>query len=639
MMVPTYQKGTPLPARGEEGCIAVRLASGCGACLPAAPPRHYREHGRLFMIRYLVFMACIFCLVPANAHAKTINMSHDLVRLGIASQNLEPNSPTVDAGPAFQATLEYVKRNGPVNLVTLDTGAYYFLTPRNPNAYLSLAELSNLTIDLAGSTMHLADAFSSGFFLTNCQKVTLTNFKIDFLKPPYTYVQLESVDSHSRTFTYGTLPGWPDPATLTAPIPVVLWAVAFRDGEIVPATSRMHVASPIRNNVLSLVQDNTPWTQSATLATLQSGDIIAVTQRGDASSVTISGGDSIKISHATVYGSCAMGVLFEKVSNSTADHVQVIPRKGNLFSTNADGVHFVDTWNNNHIRNCHIVRTLDDALAMDSLCIATVTESWTEKATVNRKAYSRFPNGTRVNFFDPVSDKELKGATIVFQDPIDSIDPVFGGQVMLSFDQPLPALTAGSGMIYASANQRGAGSSIERNRVEDILFGRGIWIGGSVGITIKNNLIGHTSNGGIVVFQGIFSYPLPPARDIRIEHNLVCGSLGPMASGSGTYIALGAIMVDSENNAFSFASSPVNRNISIQFNCVVSSGRTGIWVGQLNGGTIAHNSVIGYGFYPNLPTFGVNPAEEAQLPRDFTRPFVVHGSKKVRVFDNFSFPY
>jgi hypothetical protein len=597
--------------------------------------------GRLLMRLYLVLVACVFCLVATNAQADTINMSQDLVRLGIYSQNLAPNSPSVDAGPLFQATLTYVQSHSAITLVTLDPGAYYFLTPQDPpTAYLSFPPLSNLTLDLAGSTIYFAGAFLHGFYLVDCQNVTLTNFKIDFLQPPYTYVQLEMVDPAARTFTYKTLPGWPDPATLTAPAKadVVLWALAFRNGDIVPGTSRMQVAQPnVGGNVLSLTPENTaPWTQSATLATLQPGDIIAVTQRGGGQPVRVFNGDSISISDATIYGGSTMAVLLIMVSNSTVDHVQVIPRASNLFSTNADGIHFIDSGPNNHIRNCHVVRTLDDALVMDSLDLATVstaTQSGATQIIVAPTGNFPFPNGTAVNFIDPNSCQELPGATIVFQVPLEN------GTVKLTFDRPLPALAAGSGMAFASADQRGAGSSIEGNRAEDILFGRGIWIGGSVGITIQDNIIGHTSDAGVAVYQatnyspGTSAYPVPPAHDITIQYNLVDGSLGPMASGAGTQIALGGIMVDSVNQDHAFVSSAPHTNISIQFNRVLSSGRTGIWVGQLNGGTIRHNSIIGYGLYPNLPIWGVPLDEIPQLLKDFTQALVVHNSQNVSVSD------
>jgi hypothetical protein len=258
-------------------------------------------------------IACSICLGSTKAETGAVNLSHDLVRLGIAGQNLAPDMPSLDARPLFQATLEYVK-NHRINLVTLDPGAYYFLTPQDPTTYLRFFSLKSLTVDLAGSTIYFAGAFLQGFALTDCQHVMLTNFKIDFLQPPYTYVQLASVDPNHRTLTYKTLPQWPDPATPTIPpgVSVELWAVAFRHEKIVAGTSRMQVAQPIATNLLSLVQDNTPWTQSTTLATLQPGDIVVVTQRGGSPPIIVTGGDSITISNATVYGSGGFAVLLNR---------------------------------------------------------------------------------------------------------------------------------------------------------------------------------------------------------------------------------------------------------------------------------------------------------------------------------------
>ncbi|HKF58685.1 MAG TPA: hypothetical protein VKJ45_24810, partial [Blastocatellia bacterium] len=62
-----------------------------------------------------------------SASAVTLNLSRDLVRLGIAAQNLTPNNPSLDAGPLFQAAIQYIGNN-PVQVLTVDPGSYYFLT-------------------------------------------------------------------------------------------------------------------------------------------------------------------------------------------------------------------------------------------------------------------------------------------------------------------------------------------------------------------------------------------------------------------------------------------------------------------------------------------------------------------------------
>jgi len=72
---------------------------------------------------------------PALAQT-TINLSHDLVQLGIANQRMVPNMSALDSQPLFVAALQYVQSN-PVQLVTADPGAYYFLAPAdNPAIYV-----------------------------------------------------------------------------------------------------------------------------------------------------------------------------------------------------------------------------------------------------------------------------------------------------------------------------------------------------------------------------------------------------------------------------------------------------------------------------------------------------------------------
>jgi hypothetical protein len=425
---------------------------------------------------------------------------------------------------------------------------------------------------------------------------------------------------------------------MTTPVgPPELWAVVFRNGNIVPGTSRMRVAEPIANGVLQLVQDNTPWTQASTLSALQPGDTIVLTQRGGQPPIIVFRGDAITISNVTVHGASQIAVLLGSgVSHSTVDHVRVMPRPGGgLIGSNADGIHFSISGPDNHIKHSFVTRTLDDALALDSLDIGTViSQSHPRQITVRRTFFERFPNGTAVNFVDPVTADELAGATIIAQNPPDSATPLFNGSVELAFDRDLPAMTPGFGMTFADRNARGAGSSIEDNEISEILFGRGIWIGGAEGVEIEHNRIGHTSNGGIVVAQGTTVFPGPPAHDIVIQSNRLEGSLGPMAQGEGTHIATGAIIVESTNNTFAFASSSPNTNIIIQRNHIVDSGRSGIWVAGLNDGKIQDNCILGWDRHPELPIFGDNAQESAQLLNDFTQPLVIHNSKNVETEGN-----
>jgi uncharacterized protein (TIGR03437 family) len=584
----------------------------------------------------------LLCLLHGEAvlaQQTTLNMSHDLVPLGIAAQNLTPNTPTLDARPLIQAAVQYTQSH-PVQTLTLDQGAYYLLTPQVSYAVLLFSNISNLTVDLAGSTIYFqGPILSEGFVLTECSNFTLTNFTTDFINPPYTHVQLTSVDTANRFLQYQTLAGWPDPSSfngLVSPIfgAIANWAAVFRNGSIVPGTTRMLLMGPIAGNTLALTQDETPWTQSATLSTLRPGDTVVVTARGGGAPFTVAGGDSITLSNITIYGSPTWAVDFGYTTNSVADGVRVMPRPGSgLIGSNADGIHFSSVRQNNIIRNCYVSRTMDDALIMDNLDPATVvSQDSPTQLTVFRNDNLRFPNQTAVNFVDPNTTTEFAGATIVAQDPPDSVSPP-DGQVVLTFDQALPSITAGMGMAYASPSMRGQGSIIEDNLVEDTYGGRGIWIPGVEGVTVQRNVLRRTSLAGIIMHQetdaAIDPDDLgPPAHDVTITDNALEGSLGPAAPGTGLSDALAAITVVSTNNQyFGFASTASNSNISILNNYIADSGLSGIWAGELNGGTIQNNLVIRYSQNSMLGgLFGVPPQFQSEVAQDSLLPIVINSS-------------
>jgi len=577
-------------------------------------------------------------LVVVPTAANSVNMSRDLVRLGIAAQNLPPNDPSFDARPAFQAAVQYVQSRH-IPLLTVDRGSYYFLTPQNTFNFLVVFQASDLVVDLAGSTIYFKRAFLTGINVLDSQRVTLTNFQTDFVDAPYTHVELTSVDATGRRILYKALPGWVDPSTFSgATTPQgnpELWVVVFRNGLMVPGASRMEVRDPIGGGVLELLPATTPWTQSATLSTLRPGDVAVVTQRIGQAPLKASVGDAITFSSISVFGSGSWAVNLEYTSNSVVDHVKVMPRPGaGLVGSNGDGIHFHHALQNNHARNSFVTRTLDDAFAIDSLAVASVVlQSGPRQIRVKRDANARFPNGTRVNFVDAAT-RESEGGVIVFQNPPDVATPASNGEADLTLDRDVPALAAGAAMVFGTADWRGSGSSIEDNVVEYVPFGRGIWISGNQGVSILRNSVGPTSNGGIVVYQGVTPYPGPPAHDLVIASNTVTGSIGPMASGSGSQIALGAVMVASTDTANALTQTAPNTNITIRSNAITDSGRAGIWIGQLNGGTVQDNVIVRWNQHPELPYLGVSAATQAQLVQDAKQAVVTRLSSNVTATNN-----
>lgn len=570
-------------------------------------------------------------LIPC-ASAQVINMSHDLVTLGIAAQNVTPNTPTLDARPLIQATATYAQ-NHSVKTLTLDKGNYYLLSATQGNAVLIFGGLSNMTVDFAGSTIYFqGPLLPNGIQLYQCTNFTLTNFNIDFITPPYTHAKITSVDTQNRILKYQVLPGWPDPSSfnsVTEPFggPLLLWAAVFRNGNIVPGTTRTVLNGPITSGQLSLTQDGTPWTQSSTLATLQAGDTVVVTLRGSGPPILVWWCDSVTLSNINIYGASERAVSLHETSNSTVDTVRVEPRPVvGLIGGTGDGIHFDTTRQNDHVRNCYVTRTMDDGIAMDSQYAASVSNlvSPTE-LMVTRAGFERFPSGAAVNFVDPVSTLEFTGATISTENPADSTQPAYNGSVDVTFQQSLPSLAVGDGMVLADPSLRGQGSTIEDNIVEDTYGGRGIWVNGTIGVTVQRNVTRRTSMSGIMVSADTEAYPSPPAHDIVIQDNAIETAMAPAAVGTGTNAGMAAIEVLATNNqSFAFSTASSHSNITIVNNFIADSATSGIWVGELNGGSITNNLVARWYENPSLPIWGVPSQFVTQVEQDFSSPLVLH---------------
>lgn len=566
----------------------------------------------------------------AFAQPAQINISQDLVSLGIASQNAVPFNGNLDTRPLLQAAVQYASSNG-VSRVTADPGAYFFLTSQKNDRYLILNQVSDLTIDLQGADIYLKNNYMIGFDLENCQRVTLANFNIDYLTLPYTQVQVTAVNN--RAISYSTLPGWPSPTTLRSRFGgTEYWGIAFRNGVIPANTNRLPLATPANSNTLIVNTQNSPWTQPAVLTTYQAGDVMVVTLKDGDAPVLVEDGDGVVLTGIDIYAAGTLGIHMNGARNSTIAKCRIMPRPGTdrLISTNADGLHLSFVQSGNLIQSNYITRTMDDGIAVSSAFVAFVDRSPSSSSVVaTRNFNTRIPNGTPLAFINPVSGQLLGSATLVGQNPAYDAAPPTTPLATYYFDNDLPGLQTGFGIVFAANYNRGSGTVIEKNIVEDILFARGIFLGGVSGVTVQKNTVRRTNCGGIVLHQDLSAYPSAANQDVVVDSNTVDSAIGPTAVGTGAIAALGSIFVLTTDSSFIPLTTPTATNITITNNYITNSGRTGIWAGNIDGGTIQGNTFGVYNLYPQLALWGVTNAFANQLTQDFIQALVVRASRNV----------
>ena len=162
---------------------------------------------------FLRFCFGVLVAVPVSAQT-TLNMSEDLLRLGIASANMVPNQSAVDAGPLFVQAVEYAKANGIRNLIA-DRGSYYFLSTQD-NTHVALGSIDNMTIDFRGSDLIFTHPLYYGIIIYYSNNAVLENFTIDYQPLPFTQVRVVSTDTVHSKIQYSVMPGWQDPAVFNS---------------------------------------------------------------------------------------------------------------------------------------------------------------------------------------------------------------------------------------------------------------------------------------------------------------------------------------------------------------------------------------------------------------------------------------
>jgi len=532
------------------------------------------------------------------ASAQTINLSHDLVSLGIANQNLTPNQPSLDARPLFQAAIVYARAHS-TKTITADKGAYYFLTPQLSDRYLVFSNLNNITIDLQGSDLYLAQSHLMGLDVHDGTNLTLANFTIDYTQLPFTQVRVTSVNPAGRTIQYTPLPNYQLPSafnTVRNPYgqPEPLYIFAFRNGQPAPNTSRFTAQRPLTDQSAQIVTDNLSWTQTANLAAIQPGDTLVISARAGQSPVEIESGTNLTLTHIDIYSSGDPGLSVANVSGTVIDHVRVIPRPGTdrLVSTNADGITLPQPQANNTVRFCVVTRTLDDGLSPHVLNLATVvTQPDSTHLTVTRNAFLTFANGQAVSFINPATAVTIPGPHITAQSPDPSVAAVFNGTVSLTFDAPLPTLPAGYPMIAADPSYRGSGLVLQNNLVQDVLFARGISLWGLMNTQLTGNLVRRTSWGGIFAYQQLSTRDWidGPNESVTIQYNAI-EKTSQSVSSPAFMAGIQFVSLDQNDNA---VTSTPNDNDRVLNNYIADAGASAsIRIENVATGAVQNNLLV-----------------------------------------------
>ncbi len=552
--------------------------------------------------------------------SQTLNLSQDLVPLGIASTNMVPNQPSQDAGPLLTNGVAYAKTHG-IPTVVADPGTYYFLSLQD-NTHVALNGIDNMTIDLHGADLVFTHPLYYGIIVYYSTNAVLQNLTADYQPLPFTQVRVVAVDAQGSQIAYVPEPGWQDPVafnSVPSPAPYLVELHIFRGGQPAFDTRRIPVQLPIGGSRLTI-----PGSLGYDpLATLRVGDVAVVTMKGIASPLatnhctgcTVRGASVFSSSSAAVSALDAQGALFERLYS--------IPKPGTdrLVSTFGSGFNFVGP--NNQVRLSRSIRTMDDGFGFGGRFVGTVVTQPGSRTLVVEGTLGvptvlgereLVPIATPVAFQRYSDGVVLGNAVVVSQSPPTSAPPY---QSTFIFDRDLPANLAGSVMYSTDASQNGGNTVIERNTVQSQSCCKGFYIQGLANSSIRGNYIRHSSWSGFFILQALAvagDPPTAPPMNLSVARNVIDGT---NIKSDWWWFEFGAIQTVTLTSLYDLmAGSPLS-NINLTDNFIADSGRSGVWLGNTAGGSVSGNYVLDANGRPDLAN--------AYPPRlgDALRPIVV----------------
>ena len=543
-------------------------------------------------------------VVKAALAQTTLNLSEDLVRLGIASSNMVPNQPTLDSGPLMQSGVSYATNHSIANVIA-DPGAYYFLSIGPGNRHLNLGGTGAMMIDLQGSDLYFAYLSANAFGLYAGANTVVQNFTIDYLQLPYTQLMVTAVNTAQRQVQFTIQPGWQKPSALNALLSASGTSETdvyiFRNGQPWAGYTRMPAQQPFADDVLTIPSKSafTATISDSVFASIRPGDIAVPVVRTGGWGVLADGPSGcVGCTFRNIKIYSGGGGFSLSGQSSLLEHVEVIPRPGTdrLVSTMFDGItmtHWGASAANNTIRLCRSIRTLDDGFSphefvYGSVQVALNSRSFQIQGDAGTQLNSAtLPNGSNVAFQSPTDGTVLAIAVVVSQA---TAAPVGGlNQIVLNFDRDLPSSLVGSYVYSTDPSGRGGGLLLDRNAMGPGGWARGMSIWGLMNTSLVGNYIHDSLLAGVDLQHQLSTgdWLTPPLIGVTLTNNVIDGANLDRISGNG--LVLGGIEVLAQQAGGSPMVASPDQNITITNNFIANPGRSAVWVGNTTGGSVSGN--------------------------------------------------
>lgn len=520
----------------------------------------------------LIGLVCAMCATVLVAGTQGAMARARVTRIDVTNFGAAADDGASDTR-AVIAALEETRRHR-ASVVVFPKGRYDFFGEDKPSGQgplFEMKDLRNVTIDGGGSTFMFHSYNVGAFHFNGCSNVTVRNFTIDYVRPPYSLGRIVACDE--KSFDVEVEKEYPVSGDEGAGA-FLIWD--REKGHPLERGMEYYGSIPTE-----LVSPGVIRLKAGRDFKFDPGLWVLVRHRVYGAAGIVAGGcTDFCLDSVTMHLVPGMGFIAGRCTNVTVKGLRLVPRPGSglPMTATADGMHMSGNKGLISIQDCEFEGMGDDAANIKTGLFSKITEKIDDHTVLSQH---------NLKMVDPPSPGDVVELShhpemVTYGTAIaESVEVLADGVMKTRFRDPLPAETRVGDLIGNStrvAKVRIKNVSVRNNRARGFLLQ-------NRDVVVENCRFTNCTSGGIWVLTEVwYFYESIGSRDVVVR-NCIFENCGYWP-GPGALAAMGWTGPEEFTTT-----AGVHKGVVFERNIIRGTDNSGIFAAGVDGLTIRGNSI------------------------------------------------
>ena len=391
-------------------------------------------------MKYFLGALIAFCMLSIQTKAE----KNDTIYYNVSNYGVKGNGKTDDLPALTRLFLKASQQKRPVKVV-FAPGKVYRIGQHTKDLYgrVLINRANNLVVEGNGCTL-LIHPSSRAFAVYRSKNIVIRNFKIDYSPLPYTQGRVSKVDADNYYLEFKIDSGYPAPVAGKEPYKnsgkiVDCITANGKTRKFFQGHSWVKEVEDLGNGTFGVKYDlrkqeqlkpgdffcmKLPYAESRLIQNNETKD---AAEKGEfiytnTANIAAQQCDGLILENITSYAAPLMTFVLKGCSRHILRNCSIISKDNRIVAGCSDGMHLKGNEHQPRIENCHIERTMDDAIHIKMSGDAIKEILATNKFKIEHKDIlwdnTNLGKGKKVMVFNPETSKQLAECTITDYEPL-----------------------------------------------------------------------------------------------------------------------------------------------------------------------------------------------------------------------------